>query len=113
MVKCKVKGCNTTLIEAKGYCIRHYTQKTRGPILRRTKFDLNEIILNKTKHIAYIILYNIKNQEIARTIIDLEDLNKVKNYKWGLINKKYVWNSKNKIYLHNLIMNRKWIDYIN
>lgn len=82
--KCKVEGCNSRIL-AKGYCSKHYNQVyTRGRVLKRTISDLNEIIEHDTY--AEIILYNIKCKEIARAIIDLDDINKIKQYKWGMAN---------------------------
>jgi hypothetical protein len=107
-IKCK------KIHRCKGYCSKHYRQIIQyNHILKRTKFDQNEIILDYKKHIAYIILYNIKHQEIAKAIIDLEDIDNIKGYKWCLTNENRVYNSKNKIFLHNLIMNSKGIDHIN
>ena len=99
----------------KGYCRKHYYQYTRyGRILERTKTDPNEIIEYDTY--AEIVLYNNNNEEIARTIIDIDDVEKCKDLKWSLDNKGYVINSKNKIKLHRFIMdcpNDLVIDHIN
>lgn len=85
MKACKVKGCKSKKRMVNGYCSRHYQQLRRfGEILKRTKFDPNEIII-KTE-IAEVILYNVKHQEVARAIIDIEDIEKVKKYKWRLGN---------------------------
>jgi len=78
--KCNV--CNEKHY-SKGYCSRHYQQMYKhGKILERTVYDPNEIIIRGG--FAEIILYNQKNQEVARTIIDSEDVEKVKNHKWCL-----------------------------
>lgn len=77
---CKVDGCERKH-KAKGYCIKHWMQKRLyGKILKRTKHDPNEIIVKGD--IAEIILYNNKNKERERAIIDSEDIKKVNNYKW-------------------------------
>lgn len=89
---CKVGWCNEKH-DAKGYCSRHYKQFVRnGKILERTIYDPNEIIV--TGDIAEIILYNLKGKEIARTTIDTEDVDKIKEYKWCL-SKGYVVTNKN------------------
>ena len=53
-----------------------------GKILKRTKYDPNEIIIKGD--IAEIILYNNKCEEVARTIIDAEDVERVNGYKWHM-----------------------------
>jgi len=48
----------------------------------RTIYTPNEIIIKGD--IAEIILYDVKGNERARCIIDVEDVEKVKGYKWHL-----------------------------
>lgn len=87
---CKVKGCNNKYY-GKGYCQKHYKQiENHGYIMNRTRFTLNEIIEDKDKNIAYIVLYDSEQKEIARAIIDLEDVAKIKNYKWTFRKKLFV-----------------------
>jgi len=82
MNTCKVEGCNRKHY-TKGYCERHYLQMYNyGKILERTRFDPNKIVIKS--NIAEIILYNQKNQEVARAVIDVEDVEKVKKHKWCL-----------------------------
>jgi hypothetical protein len=98
---CKVDGCNGKH-QAKGYCNKHYLQyKRHGYVLERTRFDPNEII--EYEDYAEIVLYNKDGNEIARTIIDLEYVDIVKEYKWYLASG-YVNNNKVGD-LHRLIMN--------
>lgn len=112
MNTCKVDGCNNKH-SAKGYCKKHYTQMKRyGKILNRTIKDPNEIIIYEDY--AEIVLYNRKCEEIGRALIDVDDVNKVKQYKWSLC-KGYV-NSYPNIKLHRLILNYDGdmdIDHIN
>ena len=80
-VGCCVPGCNGVHL-ANGYCQRHYNQVyTHGHILERTHFDRNNIEFYDDY--AEIILYNNNCQEVARTKIDLEDVPKVQEIKWG------------------------------
>jgi hypothetical protein len=112
---CKVEGC-TNIYEAKGYCKKHYIQICRhGHILERTIYDSNEIILDYRNNCAYIILYNKQQQEVAKAIIDIEDINKIKKYKWCFSKNNRVSTKINNhtLYLHQLIMNTKGIDHIN
>ena len=112
---CKIDGCNGKYY-AKDYCKRHYNQiKKYGYITNasnRTIFNLNEII--KYDNYAEIILYDNQCNEVARTIIDLEDIDKCKIYKWHLSNG-YVYNDKIGR-LHRFIMNPSddmVVDHIN
>ena len=95
-------------------CEKHWKQIGRcGKILMRTIFDPNEIIVHDDY--AEIVLYDRNNQEVARAIIDTEDIDKVKRYKWSTDNKGYVINNTNKIFLHRLVMdcpNELLVDHI-
>lgn len=101
MKLCCVEGCNGKY-HAKGYCSKHYKQiKRYGHILERTKYDSNEII--EYEDYAEIVLYDINNEECARTMIDLEDVEKVKGYKWAY---SYGYAINYSVsFLHRLIMN--------
>ena len=102
MKTCKVEGCNNKH-KAKGYCAKHYWQiREYGEILDRTKYNSNEIV--KYDEYAEIILYNKDCEEIARTMIDLDDVEKVKKYKWCLSHG-YTLNRKNNTMLHRFLMN--------
>ena len=83
---------------------------------KRTTWDKNEII--DCGDYYEICLYNVKSQEIARTKIDKDDLEKIKNSKWCLMYGYAISNSNNKsIYLHTFILGKPTkgyeIDHIN
>ena len=100
---CKVEGCNRKHV-AKGYCDKHYRQVKKYGEVHRTRFTPNEII--EYEDYAEVVLYNKQCEEVARALIDLEDVERVKNYKWGLISSTgYVSNSTNVSLLHRFIMN--------
>lgn len=102
MRTCSVEGCENKHY-AKGYCSKHYTQiRKHGHILEKTRFDANEII-EYDDH-AEIILYDKGHNEVARTLIDLEYVDVVKDYKWYSKQEGYVFNNKVG-YLHQFIMN--------
>ena len=100
---CCVDGCNNK-IDSNGYCVKHYTQlRIHGKLLKRTKFDPNEIVIYDDY--AEIILYDKNCEEVARALIDIDDVEKCKKYKWHLKEGKYVTCSSTKKYLHHYIMN--------
>ena len=79
---CCVTGCTNPHL-ANGYCSRHYTQLyKKGYIQERTHYSPNEYILHEDY--VEIKLYDTKNQYVKSTLIDIEDLDKVINYKWYL-----------------------------
>ena len=112
---CKVEGCEKKS-RAKGYCNKHYQQmKKYGKTLNRTTHDPNEIILKEDY--AEIILYNVKSKEVARALIDLDDVERIKGYKWYL-GHGYVSGviKKRCIFLHRFLLNppkENEIDHIN
>jgi hypothetical protein len=117
MKECKVDGCVLKCL-AKGYCSKHYYQLKRHGKIRRTKYDKNYII--KYKDYAEIIIYDngIKGfdvKEKCRCKIDLEDINKIKKFKWYARNDNYVRNCYG-AYIHRIILDppyNKYIDHIN
>jgi hypothetical protein len=119
---CKVKNCNNSSYYKKGgangFCNKHQSQIYQyKKILKRTKFDINEVI--DCGNYREICLYNVKHKEIGRALIDKKDLDKIKGYKWCLNNFGYVMTIKNKkiILLHHLILGKPLrgynIDHIN
>lgn len=81
---CQVVGCNS-VVKANEYCGRHYMQDRRyGKILERTVFDPNEFYFDGDK--CFIQLFNNKNKKVAVTVVDSNDFNLVKDFKWYLSN---------------------------
>ena len=82
----------------KTLCAKHYNQlKTYGKILKRTEKDSNEII--KYEDYAEMIVYNKvpkgeKPTEKCRTIIDLDDIDRICLYKWKVTPQGYIFNYK-------------------
>ncbi|WP_297419141.1 HNH endonuclease [Clostridium sp.] len=106
----------------KYFCNKHYLQLLQtGELKERTRFDKNEIVI--LDNYAEIILYNRKNKEVGRAIIDVNNIDIIKNYKWLLRGDKgynYVGTTtkqKGKILrLHRLLLNAKdneLVDHIN
>lgn len=82
-LKCSVCGDNTDIQKFKGipYCKRHYLQMYRhGKILESTIYDRNEIKIENDG--AHIIIKNVKQEIVCESIIDVEDIDKIKKYKW-------------------------------
>jgi len=106
MKVCKEEDCNRKYY-AKGHCYKHYVQmRQHGKTLQRTRSDPNEIVIKGD--IAEIVLYNRKCQEVARAVINAEDVEKVKKYKWHLGSYGYVVtngnNGRNRVGIQNIIM---------
>lgn len=84
----------------------HHIQR-HGQILEITRFTPNEIILYNDR--AEIVLLNKKCEEVARTTIDLDDVERLKKYKWYLSNYGYAMThnkeGKNR-FMHNIILRR-------
>lgn len=81
--KCVICGDKTDTHKFHGeiYCKRHFLHMYRhGRILDSTIYDKNEIIVEDD--IARIIIKNAKQEIKCETIIDAEDINKIKDYKW-------------------------------
>lgn len=84
-----------------------------GKIRARNIFTPNEIVINADY--AEVVLYNKYCEERARTKIDIQDIELVKNIKWSYANG-YVRNSNQNIIMHRLITNAPEgmvVDHIN
>ena len=91
MKKCKIDNCDGKHY-GKGYCQKHYMQYKRYGCIIRTHRDPNEIVIYDDY--AEIVIYDKDCEEIARALINLEDIDKVSKYKWHLNNDGYVVNKK-------------------
>lgn len=112
--KCSICGSTTKVCNSPIglLCGKHYCQyKRHGKILERTRLDPNEIIIKEGY--ATIMLYNSKSEPIAEALIDIEDIDKIKNSKWCKDKNNYVKNS-NQDYLHRVIMGESdlFVDHI-
>ena len=104
----------------KGLCDKHYNQMRKyGKCIDnnpRTQYDLNEIIMHNDY--TEIIIYDKYCCEKCRAIIDPDDVDKVKNYKWRYSGRYVVTTINKKILrLHRFVMNcyddEKVVDHIN
>lgn len=120
---CEVDGCNTTknVSRSKKYnmalCGKHCAQLDMyGKIFARTVFDKNEIVTSGD--ITAITLYDGKNIEIGKTVINTRHLDLVINHKWRLSTQGYIMTTVDGkvILLHRLITGAKEgevVDHIN
>lgn len=112
---CGAIDCNNRVI-AKGYCMKHYVRIRRGhEPNERTIYDLNSFVIYG-EH-AEIIIFNHAGNEVARALIDSEDVTMCRGLKWGLAgyDKRYV-NTGGKLLLHRYITKVKddmVVDHIN
>lgn len=121
MHKCSVKECEgggVSKYKDSGLylCKKHRTQMDRHGKILRTMYDPNEIII--LNDYAEIYIYNNKGEYIKSAIIDIEDVELCKQYKWCLTKDGYVLSYKNNtfLYLHRLLLgakNNEYVDHIN
>jgi hypothetical protein len=84
---CSVCGETNNVSNFKGlpYCKRHYNQMYRyGKIYDKTIYDKNDYIFDKENSIVVIILRDKYQNINGYAIIDYEEYDKVKDYKWYL-----------------------------
>lgn len=95
-------------------CNRHYSQLYKhGKIFKRTIYDKNEIV--KYEHYAEVFLYDKYGNVKIKTLIDLDDVSRVGEYKWTYSGV-YAKNEINDIYLHSFLLGyyeNQEIDHIN
>ena len=118
---CKVDNCNNIVVGF-GYCSKHYQEYKRYKTIRqRNTKTLNQIIIHDGY--AEMFLYDYKCEVINKTIIDLDDVDRVSSVKWyydtstGYVRRD---TTKQKIYLHRFIINvhnnftpDNYVDHIN
>lgn len=104
----------------KVYCNKHYNQikkyGTPQDTNPRTTYDKNEIIVDGK--IARVKLYDSQCNHIATTIIDSEDVNKIRYTKWKLSSSGYAANtpkfSGSNKHMHRVILDTdQFVDHIN
>lgn len=107
--ECQICGSKHKLIQSRKFhgtfCQRHFTQLYNlGEIKTETIFDRNQYIIKGEA--VEIILKNGDFEEVGRTLIDTEDLDRVKNYKWRLNTWGYAETGhKQSVLLQRLILN--------
>lgn len=75
------------------FCQKHYSQLYNlGGLKEITVYDRNQYRIED--NVAYIMLRNQKNENIAETMIDVEDLERVLEHKWYLGTWGYAENGK-------------------
>lgn len=102
--KCSVEGCNNPVF-CKGYCTKHYAQIQHHGSIITTIFDKNEIV--EHEDYAEIIVRNKQGTIKGKAIIDLDDVERCKRFKWGMYSNGYFYGNINKILrirLHRFIL---------
>ena len=75
--------CKIKTIKGMNYCPKHLTQYYRhGRIFDKTIYDQNDYIVYE--NYAEIILRDKDCAEVGRAIIDIEDIERCKQYKWHI-----------------------------
>jgi hypothetical protein len=77
---CKIDGCERPVYGKKDYCHKHWVHIRKYGKIQRTRRDPNEFIIKN--EICKIKLYDTFGNDKAETIIDTEDYDKCKQYKW-------------------------------
>lgn len=110
------KECKIRKIKDMTLCPKHITQYYRyGDFLQKTIYDKNDIIIHEDY--AEIILRNKQQEITGKAIIDKEDIELCKKYKWHLrtsCGNNYAVASVNntKIHLHRLVLNYNGTDEV-
>lgn len=102
---CKVVGCKETKIFAKGYCSRHYNQiRKYGKI--QDRINKNEHAYRIENDIAYVDIYDKNEMKIDEVIIDVEDLDIIKQSSWSLTKGRHTNYCKSNLLglLHRIIL---------
>ena len=117
-MKCKCDWCNKES-KYKGYCSRHYQQINKYGELKHTRYDKHHFIIDG--NVAKSYMYDEHGEVREVMIIDVEDVERVRNYKWHM---KYNGNKHIEgkidgkvVQLHRFIMQEYdeevYIDHIN
>lgn len=105
-VECgSTQGVRPSTIDKRDLCFRHYTYEASHGEVTKTRYDKNDYVFKGD--ICEIILRDNDINEVGRAIIDSEDYEKVKDYKWHMNKYKYAIGRKKGskyIWLQNLIM---------
>lgn len=112
---CKVENCKRSY-RAKGFCNTHLRRYNKYGEVNRSVYDKNNIIIED--NFAKIELYNNGGKVIDYAFIDIEDIDKIKDYKWYKRIDGYILSQMTNynIRLHRLIMNAiegQIVDHIN
>lgn len=106
---CGIDDATTRIIKSKYgvLCRKHYLQMYKNGEIKRTIYDRNDIILHE--QYANVLLRDKEQNIVGYAQIDLDDVDKVKQYKWHIKksdNTCYaVYNDKgNTVFMHRIIL---------
>lgn len=102
-IMCVVDGCDS-FSYIKGYCSKHHMQICKFGYIIHGRSGTNEVRFDKD--LCYLGLYGHNNIINNETIIDKEDYEKVKDYRWCLSGNNYVMTqaSSNYLLLHRFLL---------
>ena len=123
-MNCEICGASdkeTRIIKSKKYgclCRKHYLRKYKNKNINRSIYDPNTYEIYDTY--AEIVLYDRNGNECGRAIIDIEDVELCKKYKWHIKRDRRtsyaISNGESRVFLHRLVMNYSGnddVDHIN
>lgn len=118
---CEVGDTQTRIIKSKHgiLCRKHYLQMHKYGEIKRTIYDKNEIIVHNDY--VEIVLRDKKQNVVGSAEIDIEDIDKVKEFKWHMKKSKNtnyaVYNCQgHSVFMHQVILDyygENDIDHIN
>jgi len=113
--KCKIDGCENTKIIAYGWCRRHYLRNwfhgspSAGGKIRKSTYE-KEIIIKADRAL-------IELTRGAFAVVDLEDVEKLQKYSWGLVHGYAMAQlDRKKILMHRIVLDAQKgqvVDHIN
>ena len=110
-IGCKVQDCNN-IHYGLGYCRKHHLQIWRnGKISFRNQGSPNDFVIEG--NICKIGCYDAKSEFVDFIIIDLDDIEKCKLYKWCINSDGYPINGNSGLRLHTLVSGLKAPDHKN
>lgn len=110
--KCEHRGCEE-LARKKGFCQTHYSQFVNYGKTYDKRTAKN--IVKKGKGSANLYIYDKNQALVANVLIDIEDIEKIKEYEW-YYDGSYIQRKNNKVSLHRFLTNAskgEVVDHIN
>lgn len=112
--KCNVLECENKYYSL-GYCLKHYRQIKGKNEIYKSSQEANSVIIHDSY--AEVIIYDKDKREKCRTQIDIDDINKIKPYRWSGKNESngiYIITDTNgkKLYIQDVICDNTQKEFI-